>query len=525
MDKKELLHWGIKGQKWGRRRFQNQDGSLTPAGEKRYGVGDGDNDKSSGDFLGPNAKTVPGRKPLGNVGKTKGSSGQQSTNTKSENNDLKSIPGVKPLYNPQLKKNIENTSSKPTKTNEAHDAILKDIDNPRIKKLLEDNETTANQTIERAKRRLKEEDQRLANGEITEKEYKENVNNIHKSTNTVMENLNSQYNSIASNAMNNKAKLSDLDSKMAEIEKDRETLAKDFLGPDAKTIPGREPLGNVGKTKPTDDSDGTTKSENIDGFLGPDAKTVPGRKPLGNLSKLKPGDESDGTKTTKPEDADGFLGPDAKTIPGRKPLGTVGQVKKTLDEKDDFSPEAFKAAKEKQEIRDKIAERNKKAEEKAAKKKEKEEAKAAKEREKEAEKNKKAEEKEKKENEKEREEAARKKSAEELREESRKLALAGNITTTAGNAIKNQGVDIARQVRKMKNAKELGDYESMSTKELKEATDRMVAENNYVNAKMAKTTAAQQRLESGLSIFGSVLSVAGAGLSLAAAWKKYQSGG
>lgn len=31
----ELYHWGIKGQKWGVRRYQNKDGSLTPAGKKR----------------------------------------------------------------------------------------------------------------------------------------------------------------------------------------------------------------------------------------------------------------------------------------------------------------------------------------------------------------------------------------------------------------------------------------------------------------------------------------------------------
>ena len=31
-----LIHWGIKGQQWGIRRFQNEDGSLTPAGKTRY---------------------------------------------------------------------------------------------------------------------------------------------------------------------------------------------------------------------------------------------------------------------------------------------------------------------------------------------------------------------------------------------------------------------------------------------------------------------------------------------------------
>jgi hypothetical protein len=38
-DSNYLVHHGIKGQKWGVRRYQNSDGSLTDEGRRRYGFG------------------------------------------------------------------------------------------------------------------------------------------------------------------------------------------------------------------------------------------------------------------------------------------------------------------------------------------------------------------------------------------------------------------------------------------------------------------------------------------------------
>lgn len=42
--KQELYHHGIIGQRWGVRRYQNSDGSLTPAGKKRYNVNEAKKD-------------------------------------------------------------------------------------------------------------------------------------------------------------------------------------------------------------------------------------------------------------------------------------------------------------------------------------------------------------------------------------------------------------------------------------------------------------------------------------------------
>ncbi len=42
----ELYHHGIKGQRWGVRRFRNEDGTLTNAGKRRYGENLDINDRS-----------------------------------------------------------------------------------------------------------------------------------------------------------------------------------------------------------------------------------------------------------------------------------------------------------------------------------------------------------------------------------------------------------------------------------------------------------------------------------------------
>lgn len=44
----ELVHWGVKGMKWGVRRYQNKDGSLTKAGMKRRAKLEGELEKLGG---------------------------------------------------------------------------------------------------------------------------------------------------------------------------------------------------------------------------------------------------------------------------------------------------------------------------------------------------------------------------------------------------------------------------------------------------------------------------------------------
>ena len=53
----DLYHWGVKGMKWGVRRYQNPDGSLTAAGKKRYTNPDGSLNEKGKKKLGDSVKS------------------------------------------------------------------------------------------------------------------------------------------------------------------------------------------------------------------------------------------------------------------------------------------------------------------------------------------------------------------------------------------------------------------------------------------------------------------------------------
>lgn len=73
----DLYHWGIKGMKWGVRRYQNPDGSLTEKGRKRYANPDGSLNKKGKKKFGNSVKTT-------DSAGSKTSSGESASATKRE---------------------------------------------------------------------------------------------------------------------------------------------------------------------------------------------------------------------------------------------------------------------------------------------------------------------------------------------------------------------------------------------------------------------------------------------------------
>lgn len=90
-DETYLMHHGVPGQKWGTRRWQNPDGTLTPEGRAHYGVGDGNAYSGRGISkmgsiakakAGHAAKNIGGRVTTygGNLGRTMSAYGNAAKN-------------------------------------------------------------------------------------------------------------------------------------------------------------------------------------------------------------------------------------------------------------------------------------------------------------------------------------------------------------------------------------------------------------------------------------------------------------
>ena len=89
----ELRHHGIKGQKWGVRRFQNKDGSLTSEGRKRYNDGES---SSVEDYQRAIKKTK--------------AAGESVENIRKFNNDVKRIKD--PAMEKRIRKSTETMTDK-----------------------------------------------------------------------------------------------------------------------------------------------------------------------------------------------------------------------------------------------------------------------------------------------------------------------------------------------------------------------------------------------------------------------------
>lgn len=105
----ELYHHGIKGQKWGIRRYQNEDGSLTAEGRRRYGDSLGEYANRSQSVL---RRLASGDVPVGflrtqRIGDKLEARYKRKESEKRSSGNSKEADSYKRLYEAQRQKNID----------------------------------------------------------------------------------------------------------------------------------------------------------------------------------------------------------------------------------------------------------------------------------------------------------------------------------------------------------------------------------------------------------------------------------
>lgn len=122
----ELYHWGIKGQRWGVRRYQNKDGSLTAAGKKRYAKLEAEMEKLGGKKSGTSDK-------VGDSGAPKTKSVGEMTDQ--EINDKINRMNLEKRYNDTVASTTpkKDETSEPPKKSETEKSETIDVSKPKKK--------------------------------------------------------------------------------------------------------------------------------------------------------------------------------------------------------------------------------------------------------------------------------------------------------------------------------------------------------------------------------------------------------
>lgn len=136
MDNYELYHYGIKGQRWGIRRFQKKNGSLTSVGKKRYAVAD----KETGDVVAtmPKKGWVKTPSDPNNVSYYKVTRKGSAASDKIPQNATKAqIKNAKKQVNQRLKENTRNWSDDANEASKIKKKGVKEMSNAELRRLNE----------------------------------------------------------------------------------------------------------------------------------------------------------------------------------------------------------------------------------------------------------------------------------------------------------------------------------------------------------------------------------------------------